>query len=148
MKKGLSLLSVLFCVLMMLAIVSCGDKKTGVEDFVSEGNEIFATYGDGIIVEARDDKIAFVYTHDADFVSEEEKQNVKELLDKRFSEDILYNLYMSLKSECSDVSAVIFECRTSDGNVFSYYECPDPDKTYVDIVVESCYNNIINKSVV
>lgn len=147
MKKKLSLLSVLFCVLIMFAVVSCGDKKTSVKDFVAEGSEVFVSYGDDITVEARENKVAFVYTHKTTFLSQDEKQNVKELLDKRFSEDILYDLYMSLKSECPDVSAVIFECRTSDGNVFSYYECPNPDKTYVDIVVESCYNNIINKSV-
>lgn len=147
MKKRLSLLSVLFCVLIMLAVVSCGDKNKSVKDFVAEGNEAFASYGNDITVEARENKVAFVYTHKTNFVSDEEKQNVTELLDKHFSEDVLYDLYMTLKSECPDVSAVVFECRAADGKVFSYYECPNPDKTYVDIVVESCYNNIINNPV-
>lgn len=147
MKKRLSLLSVLFCVLIMFAVVSCGDEKTSVKDFVAKGNDAFASYGDDFTVEARGNKVAFVYTHKTSFVSEEEKQNVTEMLDKHFSEDVMYDLYMTLKSECPEVSAVVFECRTADGKAFSYYECPNPDKTYVDIVVESCYNNIINNSV-
>lgn len=147
MKKRLVILSVILCLLTVLAVVSCGDKKVGVKEFVADGNEIFASYGDDITVEARSNTVAFVYTHDVPFTSDVEKQNVTELLDKRFSEDVLYNLYMSLKSGCPDVLAVVVECKNADGTVFSYYECPNPDKTYVDIVVETCYNNIINKSV-
>ena len=146
MKKFAVLLSLLLAAVMLMTVSCSNDEKT-VEDMVEEASKAFSDIGNNFKVEARDSKIAVVYTHGSVPVSEYERNKIVADLDKRFSEDILYDLFKSLKSDCPELSAVIVECYLGDNSLLSNYECPNPNKSYVDFVSETCYNNIINKSV-